>query len=634
VSLRLSRGLALAALASFSAGCAVPLGPGFFPERQSYEVRLITAPAPRFHVRAVYRLKNTGDRPLEFLEAALPDVASTGRSGLRVLADDVELVPQAPEDAQSRSIQIPFTPPWPQKKRLELVIEYDLAPPSPGHAGVSVEESSAHLRHSDWFPRLSPPEHVFARHAAPGRLRLSVFVPPGFVALAGGNPKGTRRSDSGTEYRFEIEDDKDLGPFVVAGRYSEARINAAGSDVVFWTFQPLEPEGARQAAMRIAEDYKTYETVFGRLRRRHQTLWIAETHARLTPHPGRAESSPAGIGFPDGALLNSRAFGLGVTSGTFLDLVSHELAHSWFGLLVKARPEADAVLSEALAEYATIVAAEAREGDPARRHQAALLLRWFDEHRANYADQPLVNLRPGDPWEQRVFGYSKGALFFLALEDEIGKDEVRRGLARFVHALQLDEAGFHELRSAMEGEAGRDLADFFRTWLNHAGIPDAFRSRYEVKVAAAKPRFDLLQLGVVAPCVAKGRLQEMHFATTDEIVAAGKEAVPVLIELIADERKLSEPVICFWHDMTVGDLAFAILTDLFQDSTWTKSTVAGASQEEMLGPKAEDTPFVNHYLDYVEQQGRKSLQDKWWRIWDRVKDSLYWDEKELCFKVR
>ncbi len=474
----------LLALTALSTGCAVPLGPGFYPEKQSYEVRLVTAPSPRFHIRAVYRLKNIGDRPLDFIEAVLPDQGSTGRGDLRVRLDGNELVPQAPEDAQARSIQIPFNPPWPQKQRRELVIEYELAPPAPGHAGISVEESSAHLRHSDWFPRLRPPEHLFARHAPPGRVHLSVFVPQGFVALAGGKPKGTRHSDGSTEYRFEMDEEVDLGPFVVAGRYSETRIKTVDSDVVFWTFQPLDAEAARQAAIRTAGDYKTYETVFGRLKRRHKTLWIAETHARLTPHPGRAEDSPAGIGFPEGALLNSRAFGLGVTSGIFLDLVDHELAHSWFGLRVKARPEADVVLSEALAEYATIVAAEAREGDAARRHHAALLLRWYDEHRANYADKPLIALRPGDPWEQRVFGYSKGALFFLALEDEIGKENVRRGLARFVHALQLDEAGFHELRAVMESEAGRDLADFFRTWLNHTGIPDAFRARYEVKAGS------------------------------------------------------------------------------------------------------------------------------------------------------
>jgi len=416
----------------------------------------------------------------------LPDASSADRSGLRVLVDGSAVVPQTPADAQARSIQIPFNPPWPQKQRHTLVIEYDLAPSAPGHAGVSVENSSAHLRHTDWFPRLMPPEHLFARHRPPKRVELSVFVPPGFLAVAGGKPKGTRRSDGGTEYRFELDEEQDLGPFVVAGRYAETRIETPGNDVIFWTLQPLDPEAARQAAIRIAGDYATYETVFGRLKRRNETLWIAETRARLTPHPGRAEDSPAGIGFPDGALLNSRAFALGVTSGTFLDLAGHELAHSWFGLRVNARPEAEVILSEALAEYATVVAAEAREGDAARRHHAALLLRWYDEHRANYADRPLVALRPGDPWEQRVFGYSKGALFFLALEDEIGKDAVRRGLARFVHALQLDEAGFHELRAAIEIEAGRDLADFFRIWLNRAGIPDAFRAKYEVRVVGSR----------------------------------------------------------------------------------------------------------------------------------------------------
>jgi hypothetical protein len=40
-------------------------------------------------------------------------------------------------------------------------------------------------------------------------------------------------------------------------------------------------------------------------------------------------------------------------------------------------------------------------------------------------------------------------------------------------SLSLDD-----FRSALEAEAGRSMADMFRLWLNHPGIPDDFRMRY------------------------------------------------------------------------------------------------------------------------------------------------------------
>lgn len=476
-------------LALTLAACTVPLGPGFNIEQQSFEVRLLADAPARLHVRAIYRLRNTGNRDLSSMEVLLPDAGSAGRRDLRVFLDGRELAAPSPAAAQSRSIQVPFDPPWPQKQRRELVLEYDLAPAAPGHAGAAVNDNSAHLRRFGWFPELRPPEHLFAQGGdPPEKVRFSIRVPEGFRVLAGGKEKGTHRGAGEVEYRFELRKN-DPGPFVIAGRYAEAPVETPHGDVVFWTLQPLPPGLAQQAAARIAASHSTYEDSFGRFDLRRKGLWVVETPAHLTPHTGPgADDAPAGVSFPDGAMLNARAFALGVASDSFLDLVDHELAHAWFGQGLAPRPEAEVLLTEALAEYATLVAAEARDGEPARRRHAALLLRWYDEHRRNYAEKPLVALRPSDPWEQRAFGYSKGALFFVALEDEFGKENVRRGLARMVHALSGNDylseeprAGLHELRAALESETGRDLAEFFRTWLNRTGIPDSFRSRYELK---------------------------------------------------------------------------------------------------------------------------------------------------------
>src|ERR1017187_810826 len=77
-------------------------------------------------------------------------------------------------------------------------------------------------------------------------------------------------------------------------------------------------------------------------------------------------------------------------------------------------------------------------------------------------------------------------------------------------------------------------------------------------------------------CRAKGRFQDRYYcdsAVMDEIVADGKSAIPVLISQITDSRWIEEPVYDFWPRIRAGELAYFILSDLFLDDTWQKSTM-------------------------------------------------------------
>jgi hypothetical protein len=77
-------------------------------------------------------------------------------------------------------------------------------------------------------------------------------------------------------------------------------------------------------------------------------------------------------------------------------------------------------------------------------------------------------------------------------------------------------------------------------------------------------------------CRAKGRFQNRDYcasAVMDEIVADGKSAIPVLISQITDSRWIAEPVYDYWPRIRAGELARSILSDLFFDDTWQKSTM-------------------------------------------------------------
>lgn len=463
------------------AGCAVPLGPGYQIERQQTELRYVAAP-PQLQLRATYRLRNIGNREISFIEAELPSERLYGRQSLRVRVDGREVAVQpAPTSQDAGSpVRIPFDA-WPQNRRRDLVIEYTLAPPPPGRANLAVTGESFHVRDAAALPLLLPPKAGIIKRGKPVQeAGLDIFAPSEFRVLSGGHSHGSRKGTNEIETRVAFRPG-DYQSFVVAGRYQEQTVQAGKVTVLFWTFEPLDPQRAQAAAGRIAAAFRTYQTTFGPLWKNPPPIRFIEVSSSLTRRTAGA-GDPAAVALPAGALLNHAAFALGVSSDAFLDLVEHELAHTWFGETVSPWPRTEPVLGEGLAEYAKVVAAEARSGDAERRHQAGLLLRWFDESRKQAADPPLLQIGADDPYEQRVFGYTKGALFFLALEDRYGKDNVRRALAHMVASLRGSEVGYAELRAALEIEAKQSLADFFRLWLDGKGIPEDFRARYEQKI--------------------------------------------------------------------------------------------------------------------------------------------------------
>jgi hypothetical protein len=123
----------------------------------------------------------------------------------------------------------------------------------------------------------------------------------------------------------------------------------------------------------------------------------------------------------------------------------------------------------------------------------------------------------------------------------------------------------------------------------------------------------------------------------EQIIAAGPEAIPVLIRKITNSRaagtETDEPIICYWYGMAIGDIAFCTLLDLFTDSTNGKTTMPGAGWRDMLGPD-DKQPTWEEFNDFVRKHGRRALQAKWQNLWDRYGNQMYWDAKERCFRLK
>jgi len=62
--------------------------------------------------------------------------------------------------------------------------------------------------------------------------------------------------------------------------------------------------------------------------------------------------------------------------------------------------------------------------------------------------------------------------------------------------------------------------------------------------------------------------------------------------------------------MTIGDIAFCVLGDLFLNADWTETTIPGAGWNEMLAAD-DNLPGWDQLNGFIVKHGRKALQGKW-----------------------
>ncbi len=419
---------------------------------------------------------------MAFLDANFPQERAFGRTNIRVSVDGRDLTPvNLPAGAQADepdALRIPLDPPWACKQTRKLSIEYSFRSPEDSGARITLDENGFHLGARGWLPELLPPKHVLARYPNPPKVApYTVRAPADFYVLGRGAPKGGKRDGNEMEIRFELGA-QDLAPFVVAGKYAaSAHLQSINHpSAIFWTIQPLKDDPA-PAAERITAAWQTLEKDFGPLDKNIQTPHIVES-PELRGHLG-SEDAPAAAAFPGGVIVNPAALALGTGSDQFIEIVTHALAHDWFGDAVLIDSTASLGMGEGLPEYAAIVIDEARNGPDARRKRVTEYLRRFDEASRAATESPLGATTIGDPVGPRRIALAKAPLFFVALEDACGEAPMRTGLARMLATQRGREVGYADLRAALEESSSRDLAGMFLLWLNGRGIPDDFRMRYQ-----------------------------------------------------------------------------------------------------------------------------------------------------------
>jgi hypothetical protein len=467
----------------FLAGCVHPLGPGYHFSDREAEIGFATGAPQSLHFRVTDELLNNGDRPLHSLEVRLPQGPAFGTQNLRVLIDGKEISPARSSATDARMATAPFDPTFEQNAKRKVVTEWDLLRESSDRGTIVASPQGFFIADETALPLWQTPSGVFAVGGTiPATELLTVDAPRDFRVLAPGKLKKRRESGAQIARQFLIVPGRDFMPYVVAGRYEEKIVSGGQGAVQFWTFAPLDAAAAQPAADRLSASMKSLAEFFEPDAPQKSTVRIAEAPVDLPAEFGTGVD-PGGASFPQGVLLDQQAFRQGLAQEAVLRLCEYELARTWFGWRVRPRPEAQILMGRGVGLFGLVIAAEGR-GDAQRRAIIGSLIERYDTARAAAPDKRLMEPPVGYSRAERISTGFRAALFIVALEDLCGHDNLRTALRDIVHDRAGSDTGYEELRSALETESGKDLAQMFRDWLIRPGIPAEFRARYEAAAGA------------------------------------------------------------------------------------------------------------------------------------------------------
>lgn len=195
--------------------------------------------------------------------------------------------------------------------------------------------------------------------------------------------------------------------------------------------------------------------------------------------PGGMENTSATT-MHDTAILSPRALADADIEG----LISHELAHQWFGDLITCNSWEHIWLNEGFATYFTNLWFEHRHGvasGPQAGRDAYFhgVIGNFDSViAADRADAPFqpamaskVYNEPWDVFRRAANPYPKGAAILHMLRQRLGDELFFRGIALYVDRRKGQNAETSDLRIALEDTSGENLEQFFRQWVFRPGVP-------------------------------------------------------------------------------------------------------------------------------------------------------------------
>jgi aminopeptidase N len=237
-----------------------------------------------------------------------------------------------------------------------------------------------------------------------------------------------------------------------------------------------------------------------------------------------------------------------------IGIVSHELAHQWWGDLITLRSWAHTWLNESFGTYSDYLYFRYERGDDEGAvNLLGKLNSYLREAKTRYI-RPIVSDRydkPGDMFDSHT--YPKGALVLHMLRSLVGEEPFFQTLSHFLHHYAFDAVDTSDFIRSVKTVTGQNLDWFFDQWLFKPGHPvfdvksewDEARKVVRLKVAQVHDfakGVPVFRVPVAIKIVtSKGKeVKKVWIREREETFEFPAEAKPLLVRFDEDNILLKE----------------------------------------------------------------------------------------------
>lgn len=353
--------------------------------------------------------------------------------------------------------------------------------------------------HANWLPIYNEPNDKFSTE-------MVVTVGKGYQAISNGRLLSTKNNADGTRTYHWVQSLPHSNYLIAlfVGEYVPVALRSAFGSIplTVWT-PPGTEDQARHVFSRTPEmveffsnrfNYRypwekydqvaAYDYAIGAM----ENTSITGHNDRILRKPGQTEEFN-----PDFERYNS--------NWTAETLVSHELAHHWFGDNLTCRSLASIWLNESFASYLMMLWDEHRLGKEYFQSQTWLALQEYLRYVATQHSIRPLEYRYFDSREEIYNSettYLKGAVVLNMLRWILGDEDFFRAMSYYLKKYQFSNVESSDLKTAIEEATGRNLEWFFDQWVWGGGHP-VFEVRWqylpdqkkvEVAVQQVQPRVE------------------------------------------------------------------------------------------------------------------------------------------------
>lgn len=266
-------------------------------------------------------------------------------------------------------------------------------------------------------------------------------------------------------FRMNVPTPTYLVSFVI-GKYSKVTDEYRNTPLGFYIYPGAEAI-ARKAYGNTKEMMRVYESLTGvdfQFNKYDQTVVAGFTFG------GMENVTATTMADTEIFAVNNPLFEAGVG-----DLVSHELAHSWFGDLVTCKSWAELWLNEG---FATFMEAAYREQMYGRRNYLIKIKRdaqtFIVDEAVNKKRNALFNQNAdnvAELFDRPATIYNKGGAVLHTLREEVGDALFWKAINLYLNRHKFGSVESTDLKAAMEEVSGRNLKWFFDQWVYMGGHP-------------------------------------------------------------------------------------------------------------------------------------------------------------------